>query len=258
MSLTQDQLKRNVADVACQLTQAWLGPDDILGVGTGSTVNCFIEALASSDLKIRGAFSSSEASTRLLEGIGIEVFDANCGERAALYVDGADEVDANGAVTKGGGGALTREKIVASLSDSFVCMVDESKLVERLGGFPLPVEVIPMAKSHVASEIVRLGGEPIERQDFTTDNGNVILDVSHLDVEDAANLECSLNNIPGVVENGIFWANRPSLTLVACDCGVETRGSEEALQQHHDKLQAVGSCCQSSYSAADSSSDSCC
>ena len=236
--MNQDLLKQQVATVAIELAQAWLRPNDILGVGTGSTVNYFIDALGEQTFDLRGAFSSSDASTRLLQDIGIEVLDSNCGERAALYVDGADEVDANGALIKGAGGALTREKIVASLSDNFVCLVDESKVVDRLGvgNFPLPVEVIPMAKASVEARIAQLGGVPKERNGFRTDNGNLILDVEHLDLSDPEGMEQTLNNIPGVVENGVFWSNRPVLTLVSHENGVDARGTTEMLRLHETKL----------------------
>lgn len=239
--MNQDLLKQQVATVAIELAQAWLRPNDILGVGTGSTVNCFIDALGEQNFDLRGAFSSSDASTRALRDIGIEVLDSNCGERAALYVDGADEVDANGALIKGAGGALTREKIVASLSDNFVCLVDESKVVEHLGvgNFPLPIEVIPMAKAHVKAEITRLGGIPKEREGFQTDNGNLILDIRDLDLTDPESIEQALNNIPGVVENGVFWNNRPVLTLVSHKNGVNVHGSAEMLQLHATKLSAT-------------------
>lgn len=236
--MNQDLLKQQVATVAIELARAWLRPNDILGVGTGSTVNYFIDALGEQTFDLRGAFSSSDASTRLLQDIGIEVLDSNCGERAALYVDGADEVDANGALIKGAGGALTREKIVASLSDNFVCLVDESKVVDRLGvgNFPLPVEVIPMAKASVEARIAQLGGVPKERNGFRTDNGNLILDVEHLDLSDPEGMEQTLNNIPGVVENGVFWSNKPVLTLVSHENGVDARGTTEMLQLHETKL----------------------
>lgn len=236
--MNQDVLKQQVATAAIELAQAWIRPNDILGVGTGSTVNYFIDALGEQNFDLRGAFSSSDASTRLLRDIGIEVLDSNCGARATLYVDGADEVDANGALIKGAGGALTREKIVASLSDNFVCLVDESKVVDRLGvgNFPLPVEVIPMAKAHVEAEITRLGGMPSEREGFQTDNGNLILDVRELDLSDPESIEQTLNNIPGVVENGVFWSNKPALTLVSYENRVEVLGSAEMLQLHATKL----------------------
>ncbi|MCY4093642.1 MAG: ribose-5-phosphate isomerase RpiA [Gammaproteobacteria bacterium] len=242
--MSQDQLKQRVAEVAIELTHAWLSPKDILGVGTGSTVNFYIDELGKRNLDLRGAFSSSDASTRALQEIGVEVLDSNCGERAALYIDGADEVDALGALIKGAGGALTREKIVASLSDSFVCLVDKSKVVERLGECPLPVEVIPMAKAHVEAQIVQLGGLPTEREGVQTDNGNLILDVERLDLSDPESVERRLNNIPGVVENGIFSENRPSVTLVGHDCGVELRCTKTIRQRHASKWNAIDVCCE--------------
>ena len=237
--MSQDQLKQQVAEVAVELAKTWLSPNDILGVGTGSTVNFFIELLRREKLELRGAFSSSDASTRALKKIGVDVLDSNCGERASLYVDGADEIDSNGALIKGGGGALTREKIVASLSDSFVCLVDESKVVERLGRFPLPVEVIPMAKASVEMQIAQLGGVSQEREGYQTDNGNLILDVESLDLSEPENVEQTLNNIPGVVENGVFWVNRPELTLVGYADGVAVHGSAELLRRHEINLNDI-------------------
>lgn len=230
--MSQDSLKQQVAAVAVELAQAWLTPNDILGVGTGSTVNYFIGELGKRNVALRGAFSSSDASSRALRDIGINVLDSNCGARAILYVDGADEVDATGAVIKGGGGALTREKIVASLSDNFVCLVDESKVVDDLGEFPLPVEVIPMARAHVEAQITQLGGLPKEREGFRTDNGNLILDIEKLDLSDPKSIERTLNNIPGVVENGVFWNNRPSLTLIGQEGGVVVRGDKETIDRY--------------------------
>lgn len=241
--MSQDQLKQRVAEVAIELTQAWLTPSDILGVGTGSTVNFFIDELGKQKVNVRGAFSSSDVSTRALQEIGIEVLDSNCGERATLYIDGADEVDSDGALIKGGGGALTREKIVASLSESFICLVDESKVVERLGDFPLPVEVIPMAKAHVEAQIAQLGGISRVREGFKTDNGNLVLDVKRLDLSDPESVERQLNNIAGVIENGVFWVNRPSVTLVGRDCGVELRSTETVRRRHASKWQSVDVCC---------------
>ena len=239
--MNQDLLKQQVATAAIELARAWLHPNDILGVGTGSTVNYFIDALGEQKLELRGAFSSSDASTLALRDIGIEVLDSNCGERATLYVDGADEVDENGALIKGAGGALTREKIVAALSDNFVCLVDESKVVDRLGigNFPLPVEVIPMAKASVEAQITQLGGSPQEREGYRTDNGNLILDVERLDLSDPEGIEQTLNNIPGVVENGVFWQNRPLLTLIGQEGGVVVRGRAEVLECYADLLSAT-------------------
>lgn len=237
--MSQDQHKQRVAEVAIELAQAWITPNDILGVGTGSTVNFFIDELGKRNLSFRGAFSSSDASTRALQEIGIEVLDSNCGERARLYIDGADEVDARGALIKGGGGALTREKIVASLSESFVCLVDKSKVVERLGEFPLPIEVIPMARAHVEAQLVQFGGVPKEREGFRTDNGNLILDVERLDLSVPEAMEQTLNNIPGVVENGVFWVHRPTVTLIACDSGVKLRCADAVHRRHASKWQSI-------------------
>ena len=237
--MSQDSLKQQVATVAVKLVQAWLNPTDILGVGTGSTVDYFIEELGKQGISLRGAFSSSDASTQALRDIGINVLDSNCGERAVLYVDGADEVDANSALIKGGGGALTREKIIASLSDNFVCLVDESKVVDKLGEFPLPVEVIPMAKAHVEAQIAQLGGLPKEREGFRTDNGNLILDIEQLDLSEPEGIEQALNNIPGVVENGVFWQNRPLMTLIGLEDGVTVRGDSKTVTRFADVLDAT-------------------
>ncbi len=241
--MLQVQLKQQVAKTAIELAAAWLRPGDILGIGTGSTVSYFIKELGERKLPIRGVFSSSEASSEALHELGVDILDTNCGERASLYIDSADEIDSNGALIKGGGGALTREKVVASLSQDFLCLVDESKVVECLGRFPLPVEAIPMAKSHVASRIEQLGGKPQERFDFRTDNGNVILDVENLTIDDPQTLERTLNNITGVVENGVFWKNRPSLTLVSCENGVGVCGTAECFHEHDEKLKAAAVCC---------------
>lgn len=213
----QQILKRQVAEAALEHVRS----DMILGIGTGSTVNCFIEALAASDTRIEAAVSSSEASTRLLESLGIEVRDLNQAGTLDLYIDGADEFDAHCRLIKGGGGALTREKIVTAASRRFVCIVDESKQVGVLGKFPLPVEVIPMARSFVARQLVAMGGQPELRQGFTTDNGNVILDVHNMDLVDPVRIEKQLNDLPGVVTNGL-WAIRPAnLVLMATPKGVK-------------------------------------
>ncbi len=208
--------KQQVAQAALKHVRS----DMVLGVGTGSTVNCFIEALADSGKRLEAAVSSSEASTRLLESHGIEVRDLNLAGTLDLYIDGADEFDAHRRLIKGGGGALTREKIVTAASRRFVCIVDESKKVSVLGKFPLPVEVIPMARSFVARQLVAMGGQPELRQNFSTDNGNVILDVHNMDLVDPVRIEKQLNNLPGVVTNGL-WAIRPAdLVLMASSSGV--------------------------------------
>jgi ribose 5-phosphate isomerase A len=206
--MNQDAMKKQAAEAALAYVK-----DGIIGVGTGSTVNHFIDALASVKGKIDGAVSSSEASTERLKAHGIEVHDLNNVGELALYVDGADEANAQLQLIKGGGGALTREKIVAAASRRFVCIADESKLVRMLGRFPLPVEVIPMARSYVARELVRLGGTPVWRPGFVTDNGNLILDVQNLEIMEPARLEQEINNIAGVVTVGIF-ALRPADVLI--------------------------------------------
>jgi len=182
----------------------YIEENTIVGVGTGSTVNHFIDALAPIKHLLDGAVSSSEASTERLKAMGIPVYDLNAVDRIPVYVDGADESDAGLSLVKGGGGALTREKIIAAVADKFVCIADNSKLVPVMGEFPLPVEVIPMARSHVARELVKLGGDPVYREDFVTDNGNLILDVHNLSITDPKTLETDINQIIGVVTNGLF------------------------------------------------------
>ncbi|GAB4174620.1 MAG: ribose-5-phosphate isomerase RpiA [Rhodocyclaceae bacterium] len=216
--MTQDELKQAVARAAV----AYVPEGEIIGVGTGSTANFFIEELGRIRGRIRGAVASSEASAQRLRAAGIEVLDLNDVERLPVYVDGADEVTPGLAMIKGGGGALTREKIVASVARKFVCICDESKLVPRLGRFPLPVEVIPMARACVARELARLGGEPVLRAGFTTDNGNLILDVRGLAIEDPVALETAINNIAGVVTNGLFARRGADLLLLGGPDGVRT------------------------------------
>lgn len=210
----QHQQKQQVAQAALKFVRS----DSVLGVGTGSTVNCFIEALAASGIRIEAAVSSSDATTALLQSNGIEVTDLNLAGTLDLYIDGADEFDAHRRLIKGGGGALTREKVVTAASRKFVCIVDESKKVGVLGKFPLPVEVIPMARSFVARQLVAMGGQPELRQNFTTDNGNVILDVHNMDLVDPVSVEEQLNNLPGVVTNGL-WALRPADTVLMATPG---------------------------------------
>lgn len=207
--MDQNQLKKAAAEKAIEFVQ----DDSIVGVGTGSTVNYFIDALASIKLKIQGAVSSSEQSTEKLKALGIEVFDLNSVDSFDIYVDGADEITPHMAMIKGGGAALTREKIVAAVAKQFICIADESKQVQVLGNFPLPVEVIPMARSYVARELVKLGGDPVYRQGVVTDNGNVILDVYNLTILDPKALETQINQIVGVVTNGLF-AHRGADVLV--------------------------------------------
>lgn len=192
----------------------YIEPDSIIGVGTGSTVNCFIEALGAISNSVRGAVSSSEASTALLKQIGIAVIDLNDVDGFDVYVDGADESNKQLELIKGGGGALTREKIVAQAASRFVCIVDDSKLVDTLGAFPLPVEVIPMSRSLVAAQLEQLGGKPVYREGFVTDNGNHILDLHDLHIDKPKALETRINQIPGVVTNGLF-ALRPADVLIA-------------------------------------------
>jgi len=207
--------KINVAKQALDYIKDKLHPKMILGIGTGTTVNFFIEELRDEKHNFAGAVSSSEASSKLLSENGIEVFNLNDVMDIAFYIDGADEVSPNNELIKGGGGAHTREKIVASASNEFICIVDESKLVNKLGAFPLPVEVIPESRSLVARKIVSLGGRPIYRTGFVTDQGNQILDVNNIDISNPETLEALLNNIPGVVDNGIFAFNKPKTVLVS-------------------------------------------
>jgi len=196
--------------------------EDVIGVGSGSTANCFIAELARIKHKFEGAVASSEATAQRLKQIGIPVLDLNSVRDLPVYVDGADEITRHFAMIKGGGGALTREKIVAAVARKFVCIADETKLVDVLGKFPLPVEVIPMARSYVARELVRLGGQPAWRQGFVTDNGNVILDVHNLNILNPAELETTLNQIPGVVTNGLFARRGADVLLLGTARGVET------------------------------------
>lgn len=220
--MTQDLQKRRAAEAALEFVR----DGEVVGVGTGSTVNFFIDALAPLRGRIAGAVSSSEASTARLRAHGIEVLDLNAAGELAVYVDGADEATRALALIKGGGGALTREKIVAAASRQFVCIVDEKKVVDRLGRFPLPVEVIPMARSLVARELARLGGKPVLREGFVTDNGNLILDVSGLDIPDPAALESELNQVPGVVTVGLFARRPADILLVGTADGVVTLARE--------------------------------
>ena len=201
----------------------YVEPDTIIGVGTGSTVNYFIDALADIKHQIAGAVSSSVASTERLKALGIDVFELNEVDSLSIYVDGADEVTEHNHMIKGGGAALTQEKIVSAVAKTFVCIVDNSKEVGVLGKFPLPVEVIPMARSYVARELVKLGGDPVYRDGVVTDNGNVILDVHNLEILNPVELEKAINNIPGVVTNGIFALRGADIVLVATDEGVVTR-----------------------------------
>jgi ribose 5-phosphate isomerase A len=215
-TMSQDDKKKEVAKAAI----TYIEDDMIVGVGTGSTVNFFIDELAKIKGRIEGAVSSSDASEELLRQHHIPVLPLNSVVEIPVYVDGADEATKHRHLIKGGGGALTREKIVAAASKQFVCIIDDSKMVPMLGTFPLPVEVIPMAQSYVARQIVKLGGQPELREGFTTDNGNIILDVRNMKIDNPLELEQSLNEIVGVVTNGLF-AHRPAdVLLIASDNGI--------------------------------------
>ena len=216
--MTQDQLKRAVAEAAI----AYVPKGEVLGVGTGSTANFFIDALASIKHHIPAAVASSQATAERLKKIGIDVVDLNFAGEIGLYVDGADEINAQLQMIKGGGGALTREKIVAAASKKVICIADASKQVEVLGKFPLPIEVIPMARSYIGREMVKLGGNPVYRQGFVTDNGNIILDVYGLNISNAPELETKLNQLVGVVTNGLFACRPADILLVGTKEGVKT------------------------------------
>jgi ribose 5-phosphate isomerase A len=216
--MNADDRKRLAAEAALQ----YIDEDMIVGVGTGSTVNFFIDALAAQKLRIRGAVSSSEASTARLKKHGIEVMDLNSAGDLSAYVDGADEADEHLRLIKGGGGALTREKIAAAASQRFICIADDSKLVKVLGKFPLPVEVIPMSRSYVARQLIKLGGQPVLREGFITDNGNPILDIHHLSITDPVKLETEINQIVGVVTVGLFARRPADVLLLGGENGVRT------------------------------------
>lgn len=216
--MTQDELKKAVGWEALK----YVKPGTIVGVGTGSTAAHFIDALGTMKGQIEGAVSSSDASTEKLKSLGITVFDLNEVDSLDIYVDGADEINGNMQMIKGGGAALTREKIVAAVAKKFICIVDSSKQVDILGNFPLPVEVIPMARSYVARELVKLGGQPEYRQGVLTDNGNVILDVHNLKIMDAIALEKQINGIAGVVTVGLFANRGADVALVGSADGVKT------------------------------------
>ncbi len=220
--MTQDQLKQAVAQAAVDLILPQLTEKSIVGIGTGSTANFFIDLLAKHKMDFDGAVASSEATAARLKGHGIPVYDLNSVQELEFYVDGADECNKYLELIKGGGAALTREKIVAAVAGTFVCIADESKRVDFLGAFPLPVEVIPMARSHVARELVKLGGDPVYREGVVTDNGNVILDVYNLQITNPRELEAKINNIVGVVTNGLFAARPADVLLLGTGKGVET------------------------------------
>ena len=215
--MDQNTKKQRVAESVLE----YIDNGEILGIGSGSTVNILIKLLPKVKNKIQNVVSSSKNSTKLLEATGFEVQELNSIGRLTKYIDGADEVNKYLQMIKGGGGALTREKILASNADKFICIVDESKKVEILGKFPLPVEVIPLARSSVARQLVKLGGRPVLRQEFTTDNGNIILDTHDLNITEPLNFEKKLNNIPGVVTNGIFAINHANILLCANNNEIE-------------------------------------
>ena len=219
--MTQDELKQAVADAALAYIQPRLESETILGIGTGSTANLFIDALARIKGQINGTVASSEASAQRLKSHGIPVYELNTVDQVDFYVDGADESNRALQLIKGGGAALTREKIVSAVAREFICIADESKLVHTLGEFPLPVEVIPMARSHVARELVKLGGDPIYREGVVTDNGNVILDVYNFSIAQPLSIEGEINNITGVVTNGLFALRPADVLFLGTNEGVE-------------------------------------
>jgi len=216
--MTQDEMKKLAAEAALEYVSA----GDIVGVGTGSTANHFIDALARIKGKIDGTVASSEASAARLRSHGIAVLDLNAVDEIPVYVDGADESNRYLHLIKGGGGALTREKIVAAASRRFVCVADHTKLVDMLGAFPLPIEVIPMARSYVARQIARMGGNPVLRENFVTDNGNVILDIHNLTITEPVKLETELNSIVGIVTNGLFACRPADVLLLGTPNGLQT------------------------------------
>jgi len=224
--MTQDELKQAVARAAADYVAQTAPAGSIVGVGTGSTANFFIDALAKIKDRYAGAVASSEVTRLRLERHGIKVFDLNDVTDIPVYVDGADEIDAGLNMIKGGGGALTREKIVAAVAREFVCICDASKLVDVMGRFPLPVEVIPMARAHVARELVKLGGQPVLREGFVTDNGNLILDVKGLQIVDPEDLETRINQIVGVVTNGLFACRPADVCLLGTSTGVQTHTAD--------------------------------
>lgn len=220
--MNQDQLKAAVAQAALDYIRPKLSDDSIIGVGTGSTANYFIDALATVKTSFDGAVASSEATAERLRAHGIPVYELNTVADLEFYIDGADETNEQLELIKGGGGALTREKIVAAVAKEFICIVDDSKKVEILGEFPLPVEVIPMARSYVARELVKLGGDPVYREGFVTDNGNIILDVHNMDISAPISIEERINQITGVVTNGLFACRPANVLLMGTSEGVKT------------------------------------
>ena len=220
--MTQDELKRAVAVAAFEYVETLLEDDTIIGVGTGSTANFFIAELGKIKHRIAGTVASSDESARRLKELGIPVYDLNSAGPVAVYVDGADETNKHLQLIKGGGAALTREKIIAAVAEEFVCIADESKMVGVLGKFPLPIEVIPMARSHVARQLVLLGGDPVYREGCITDNGNHILDIYNLEILDPRDLEQQINQITGVVSNGLFAIRAADRLILGTNSGVKT------------------------------------
>ncbi len=219
--MTQDELKQAVARTALDYIKPMIEDDSVIGIGTGSTANYFIDYLAEIKGQINATVASSEASAQRLKSHGIPVFDLNSVDEVTVYVDGADEADPLLALIKGGGAALTREKIVAAVAKTFVCIADNSKAVNQLGNFPLPVEVIPMARSYVARELVKLGGNPVYREGVVTDNGNIILDVFDFMIPNPTETEQTINNITGVVTNGLFALRPADVLLLSTESGVK-------------------------------------
>ncbi len=220
--MNQDQLKEAVAKAALDYIRPKLSEDSIIGVGTGSTANYFIDALATLKTSFDGAVASSEATAERLKSHGIPVYELNTAPYLEFYIDGADESNDQLELIKGGGGALTREKIVAAVAQEFICIIDDSKMVDILGEFPLPVEVMPMARSYVAREIVKLGGDPVYRDEFVTDNGNIILDIYNMDLSAPISIEKKINQITGVVTNGLFACRPADVLLMGTSEGVKT------------------------------------
>jgi len=224
--MNQNEMKQAVADAALEYIRPKLENDTVLGIGTGSTANLFIDSLAGIKGLINATVASSEASAERLKSHGIPVYDLNTVNQVDFYIDGADESNNALQLIKGGGAALTREKIITAVADKFICIADESKLVHTLGQFPLPVEVIPMARSHVARELVKLGGDPVYREGVLTDNGNVILDVFNFSIPEPLAMEAKINNITGVVTNGLFALKPADVLLLGTAAGVKTLFAE--------------------------------
>ena len=221
--MDQNELKQAVAKAAVDYVLTKIEPESVIGIGTGSTANCFIDIIANHKHLFAGTVASSEESARRLKNHGVVVFELTSVSEVAVYVDGADEANSRLELIKGGGAALTREKIVTAVADEFVCIADDSKWVDHLGHFPLPVEVIPMARSHVGRELVKLGGDPVWREGTTTDNGNIILDVHHLyPIQSVCDLEEKINQITGVVTNGLFALKPADILFLATQEGIRT------------------------------------